>query len=116
MYKAKRSDHTSAATDQKTLQGTNSKEDAAEEQTLGRFQMKQGANLSCNVADPEVRKLTFSFNNPFSGKGKENEESKEGTLTFKPITSLDQEKKFVVNKDLFTNPFVRNPFKTSEKD
>jgi len=37
MYKAKRSDHTSAATDQKTLQGTSSKEESAEEQTLGRF-------------------------------------------------------------------------------
>ena len=69
--------------------------------------------LRSNEKAGEV-KLTFNFANPFK-KSETQEDSKEEAKFkhpyegFKPITSLNEQKKFIVNKDL-VNSITINPF------
>lgn len=65
---------------------------------------------------PASAKISFNFQNPFVKQDTEEEtKQKDRSLSpfskgFQPLNSLNDQKKFIVNKDLNSNTLIRNPF------
>eukprot|EP00347_Sterkiella_histriomuscorum_P021742 403332924 len=131
-YKAKRSQPSGTPnTNGDSLTSENSAIGDLTKQKPGQFKLNgsisQNGDKSNLLANPQQMKFQFSFQNPASqtnGKdkiqdGQQNNKPNPFSNPFsaKPsqAESLKSEQKFVVNKDLFSNPFIKNPFSTSQQ-
>lgn len=89
---------------------------------LGAFKFNSGTALVNPISEnapPPKAQFTFKFNfqNPqafppgqTAEVAKATPSSEKPPLSFQAPSRLNEERKFIVNKDLFTNPFI-NPFK-----